>query len=372
MVNTDPLMWRIVDGRIVAASPTTMRLEKHVEDLVDSDPSCLGKPLFIVGRQDSLAELRSADRLAIDATGTTHVIEFKRAEANRNTIGQVMEYFAWLETLSTDDIFAIFARYRPDVDLAEAFFEKVGYRLPAVLNETQAISIVAATVDPQTERSIRSLKRRGFPITLFGYRYYEDLGAIQFLPYPLNHHESEHLFATKGLVDPGVGRPVSAGELARWQASLDRFGAGIEAVLPTLETLRRPSSAATTYGPIDSMRGIDQYILLFWLTYAWRFAWDFVPFSFLYELYQHWLRTQAVEGLGLEELDFPVFGRRLAAAATATGEWTYTRRCPEDLMDATEPLAELLPAWKRPETDQSVHGYFRSGTVTRRGESRRT
>lgn len=349
-----------------------MRLEKHVEDLVESDPSCLGKPLLIIGRQDSINELRSPDRLAIDATGTIHLLEFKRGEANRATIGQVMEYFAWLETLSTDQIFAIFARHRPGAELAEVFFGLFGCALPAVLNVSQTITIVAATVDPQTDRSIQSLQRRGFPITLFGYRYYKDLGAIQFLPYPRDHHDTESWSATKGPVAPGVRRPASAGELARLHASLDNVVSSLEEFRPTLEALKRPSSAATTYGPVASMRGIDQYILHFWQTYAWRFAWGFVPFSFLYELYRHWLRTQAAEGLHLPLLEAQVFGRRLAAAATAAGEWAYDRRRPENLMDAPEPLTELLPGWKRPEAHQSVNGYVRSGIVGRRGESRRT
>ena len=371
-MNADALMWRIVDGKLVATRSSTMRLEKHVEDLVESDPSCLGKPLLIIGRPDSIAELRSPDRFAIDATGAIKLIEFKRAEANRATVGQVLEYFAWLETLSTDQIFAIFARDQPGVDLGEAFFEHFGCAVPAVLNQSQTITIVAATVDPQTERSILSLQRRGFPITLFGYRYYQDLGAIQFLQHPRDHHDTEPVSATKGSVDPVVRRPASAGELARMHASLDSVVSSLEEFRPTLEALRRPPSAATTYGPVAGMPDIDQYILHFWQTYAWRFAWDFVPFSFLHPLYHQWLRTQAAAGLQLPLLEAPVFGRRLAAAATATGEWTYGRHRPENFMDAPEPLTALLPGWRRPEAHQSVHGYLRSGIVELRGESPRT
>lgn len=343
-----------------------MRLEKHVEDLIESDASCLGEPLLIIGRQNSITEFGSPDLLALDSTGGTRTIEVKRGEADRNTIAQVLEYTSWINTLSTDEILATFARHKPGVDLGEAYFACFGHPRPAVLNQSHAIIIVAAGVEPKTELNIRSLQRDGFPLTLVNYRYYEDLPAIQFAP--RLHRDLDGESGT-GSEKPASTRPVSAGELARWHSSLDDLGASLEELRPTLEALRRPSSAATTYGPVGSMRGIDQYILLFWLTYAWRFAWDFVPFRFLYPLYRHWLRTQAAAGLILPVLEAPAFGRRLAAAATATGEWTYTRRSPEDLMDAPEPLTALVPDWKRPGAHQSVHGYLRNGIDGRLGES---
>lgn len=368
-MNAAPLMWRVADGnKLVLTKPSAMRLEAHVEDLIETDPSCLGEPLLIIERQ----LFDRVDLLAIDASGKIHVIELKRGESSRETIAQAIEYLAWVEKLSTDEILAIFAHYRPGVDLAKAFFEHFGCQLPAVLNQDHVITIVAATVDPKTEGSVGAMQRRGFPITLFGYRYYQDLNAIQFVPYPHTDQNHELLLATMGRREPGPTRAVSAGELSRWHATLDHVGTSLEEFRPILETLRRPSSAATAYGPVAGIRGVDQYIFHFWLTYVWRFAWDFVPFSFLYELYQHWLRTQAVEGLHLEVLDSPVFGRRLAAVATATGEWSYARRRPEDLMNAPEPLTALVPAWNRPEADQNVHGYLRTGIAMRRGTGQPT
>ncbi|TFD01320.1 hypothetical protein E3T28_07120 [Cryobacterium sinapicolor] len=267
--------------------------------------------------------------------------------------------------MSTDQILASFARYRPGVDLAEVFFEEFVCHLPAVLNQSHLITIVAETVDPNTESTVRLLQRGGFPINLVSYRYYPDLGAIEFSPYPRADQDAEAFLATKESGEPGSTRLASAGELARLHALLDRVDSSLEEFRPALELLRRPSSAATTYRPVAGMGGSDQYILLFWLTYAWRFTWDFVPFSFLHELYQHWVRAQAAEGLRLPMLKPEVFGQRLAAAATATGEWNNTRRRPEDLMDAPEPLTELVPGWKRPEKDQHVHGYLKSGIVGR-------
>ncbi|MGO4689467.1 hypothetical protein [Glaciibacter sp. 2TAF33] len=372
-MNADSLMWRIIDGnKLVPLKPSPMRLEKHVEGLVESDPSCLGQPLLIIGRQKSITETGGPDLLAIDLTGRIHVIECKLAKTPRDTIAQVIEYWTWIETFDTDQVLAVFARFRPDVDLAEAFFEHFGCHMPAVLNPSQVITIVAATVDPKIEGSVQLLQRRGFPVTVVGYRYYQDLNAIQFVPYRHGDQDTEVSPATTRSRAQEPGRPASAGELARLHASIERLETRLEEFRPSLEALRRPSFAATTYGPVSDMRGIDQYILHFWQTYAWRFAWGFVPFSFLYELYQHWIRTQAAAGLHLPLLEDQIFGRRLAAAATATGEWSYTRRRADHLMDAPEPLTELVPNWKRPGKHQSVNGYLRSGIVGRRGEAHPT
>lgn len=72
-------MWRIVDGKkLVKEQSSTMRREDEVEDLVVSDPSCLGKPLLIIGRQRrrSITENGGVDMLALDANATTVLVEF--------------------------------------------------------------------------------------------------------------------------------------------------------------------------------------------------------------------------------------------------------------------------------------------------------
>jgi len=179
------------------------------------------------------------------------MLELKRGESARETIAQAIEYLTWIEALSTDDILAIFAHYRPDIDLAEAFFERFGCHLPAMLNESQVITIVAATVDPKTEGSVQALKRRGFPITLFGFRYYQDLGAIEFLPHPQDDQDAEVVPATTRSREQEPSRRASAGELARLHVSIDRLETRLEEFRPSLEALRRPTFAARTYGPVS-------------------------------------------------------------------------------------------------------------------------
>lgn len=362
VVNAEPPMWRIVGSKELAEErSSTMEFEDDVEDLVVSEPSCLGKPLLIIGwqRQRSITENGGIDMLALDAAATTVLIEFKVDKADRKAMSQVNEYWAWATTLDTDQILAAFERYRPGRDLAEAFLERFGHPLPPVLHLSHEVIIVAATVDSKTELSIRALHQWGLPINLFRYRYYRGLPAIQFLPLI---EADQDRYVDREFGASSRGRLVSAGEVARLHASLDRFDTRLEEFRPILEALRRPPAAATTSHPIADMSGIDQHIMLFWLTHARSLAWDFVPFRFLYELYLHWLRTQAAAGLELEVLDHPIFAKRLAKAATATGEWIHLPHRPDNLMDAPEPLMKLVPDWKRPEGNPLVHGYLRNGT----------
>ncbi|TFD01321.1 hypothetical protein E3T28_07125 [Cryobacterium sinapicolor] len=90
-MNIDPLMRRIVDGnKLVPVEPSTLRLETHLEDLVESDPSCLGEPFLIIERQ----MFGRVDTLAINAAARTRLLEFKRGETPRETIAQTLEYLA--------------------------------------------------------------------------------------------------------------------------------------------------------------------------------------------------------------------------------------------------------------------------------------
>jgi len=357
-MNDDPPIWIIGEGdKLVPMSPSFMPLEKRLEALIESNPSCLGDPMLVIARQ----LLDRVDLLAIDVTGRLRVLELKRGQTPRETIAQTLEYLAWVRALSTEKIWEIFESYQPGVDLAAAFFERFGRPLPIMLNQSQAVTIVAATVDPKTKDVVRLLQDHRLSISVVEFDYYPGLNAIKFRPDPIADQDMPG--------EEGQSRPASARELARLQASIDRLGADLEEFRPTLEALKRPIYAATTYSSAPDVHGVDKYVLLFWLTYAWRFVWDFVPFSFIFELYQHWHRTQSAEGLHLPELKPEVFGQRLAAAAAATSEWRNTRQRPENLMDTPEPLAKLMPAWSRPGTDQNVHGYLRSA-MARRGISR--
>ena len=80
--------------------------EQHLEDWIEKNAHVLveGESLAIVGRQVGTDFGKAADLLAVDETGACVVIELKRGQAPREVIAQTLEYTAWVDSLSFDDL----------------------------------------------------------------------------------------------------------------------------------------------------------------------------------------------------------------------------------------------------------------------------
>jgi len=75
-----------------------MPQEKQLEDLIEADPSVLGAPLLIIGRQVPTAHGQFIDLLALDESGHVHILELKRDKTPRDVIAQVLDYASWVTT----------------------------------------------------------------------------------------------------------------------------------------------------------------------------------------------------------------------------------------------------------------------------------
>lgn len=124
--------------------------------------------------------------------------------------------------------------------------------------------------------------------------------------------------------------------------------------------LDSPSAGAARqlYGAHSTLA--DKQVLWFWEAFADRFAWDFLPASFLHALYIQWMSVEFPEGPRFSK---ETFTRRLKAAAEASGQWAHTRSRPGSLTDAAEPLAAALPGWTYDGSGRAVYGLRRNGTV---------
>lgn len=171
-------LWRADGDILTRITPSAIGLEAQLEAYVESDPSMLGGTLLIVGRQVATAYGGVIDLLAMDETATIHVIELKRDKTPREVAAQTLDYGSWVSTLGRADIAGIFASYRPGVALEEAFEERFGGTLPDEVNAAQVFTIVAATVDPATERIVRFLNEDyGVPINVVFFRHFQDAGS---------------------------------------------------------------------------------------------------------------------------------------------------------------------------------------------------
>lgn len=149
-------LWR-VDGpprRMVTAA---MPLESRLEDLIEADPAILGEPLLFVGRQVPTAHGKYIDLLAVDAGGGLHVLELKRDRTPREVVAQTLDYGSWAESLTHEDVLAIFENYKPTEAFEEAFSERFGVSPPEELNTEQTLTVVASEVDPATARIVEYL-----------------------------------------------------------------------------------------------------------------------------------------------------------------------------------------------------------------------
>lgn len=184
-------LWRADGGKLSRIVPTPIGLEAQLEAYIESDPSILGEQLLIIGRQIPTVHGGFIDLLALDDSAAVHVIELKRDKTPRDVTAQALDYGSWVSTLSRGKIASIFEDYRPDSALEEAFAEAFNETLPEEVNAAQVFTIVAASVDPATERIVRFLNEDyGVPINVVFFRHFTDNGAIYLARTWLVEHDS--------------------------------------------------------------------------------------------------------------------------------------------------------------------------------------
>lgn len=171
-------LWRAEGGQLSRIVPVSIGLESQLEGYIESDPAVLGEPLLVIGRQVPTAHGGFVDLLALDETGSLHVIELKRDKTPRDVAAQTLDYGSWAATLGRSEIDNIFATYRPGLALEEAFADRFGDTLPEEVNTAQEFTIVAASVDAATERIVRFLNEDfDVPINVVFFRHFQDNGS---------------------------------------------------------------------------------------------------------------------------------------------------------------------------------------------------
>ena len=167
-------IWRVNGTKLTPVVSSVVGLEKQLEDYIESDPTILGQPLLILGRQVQTTG-GPLDLLAMDSTGAVHVIELKRDKTPRDVAAQVLDYGSWVAALSHEEIMEIFAKRNPTVGFDQEFADLFGEAPPEDLNAEQVFTIVATALDPATERIVRFLSETyGVPINAVFLRHFDD------------------------------------------------------------------------------------------------------------------------------------------------------------------------------------------------------
>ena len=167
-------LWR-VDGSIQRIASSGMPTEARLEDLIETDPAVLGQPLLLIGRQVTTSHGKRIDLLALDGDGALHLLELKRDRTPRDVIAQALDYGSWAASLTHEDVLDLYKAYRPDLPLEVAFEDTFGIPLPDELNSGHWLTIIAADIDPESQRIVEYLADSyAVPINVVFFRYFKD------------------------------------------------------------------------------------------------------------------------------------------------------------------------------------------------------
>ena len=150
-------LWRLnADGSVTAIPEQALSTEEQIESAIASEPALLGIEVLFVARQTRTTS-GVLDLLALDADGRLVVIEIKRDRTPRTVVAQAIDYAAWADTLTFDDVAALYAEYTEPSsntpDLATAYEQRFGAELDAISAVPRMI-VVASRLDDSTEKMI--------------------------------------------------------------------------------------------------------------------------------------------------------------------------------------------------------------------------
>lgn len=150
------------------AKPAKLALEKHLENWLEQNPWALAEePLLVIGRQTSASVDDGTvfpDLLALDGDGNLVIIELKKSQAPREVVAQILEYAAWANELSEDDVISIAANYlgfssdQAEQLLTARFFETFEAESRPRLKSRLRMFIAAEAIPPSVARVSRFLR----------------------------------------------------------------------------------------------------------------------------------------------------------------------------------------------------------------------
>ena len=154
------------NAELIIAKETNIKLESYLESWLENSPWALveGEPILWVGRQTSANVEESTifpDLLGVDSEGNLVIVELKRGKAPRDVVAQLLEYAAWAEELSDEQIHEIAEAYfqtiKKETTLQDAFSEMFENEMSA-LNRRLRLFVVAENMQGSILRVCRFLR----------------------------------------------------------------------------------------------------------------------------------------------------------------------------------------------------------------------
>lgn len=168
---------------------TSLPSEQLLEDMIVADPRILSSEWMLIGRQEQTPFAGRIDLLAIAPDGALVLIELKRSKTPREIVAQALDYAAWVESLTAENLALIYDRFSKGGSLDVAFEKRFGAKLnEEMLNQSHQIIIAAAELDHASERIVKYLNARDI--------------AINVLFFEVFQHNSDMLLSRAWLIDP--------------------------------------------------------------------------------------------------------------------------------------------------------------------------
>lgn len=166
-------LWTVGDGP-AALRESILPSEALLERMIVAAPAILSDQWMLIGQQEDTGHGGRIDLLAIAPDGGLILIELKRGRTPREVVAQALDYASWVDGLDADAIGRIFARFSGGGDLGQAFAARFGVVLDeATLNQTHQLVIVAAGLDPGSERIVGYLAKRGIAINVLCFQIFD-------------------------------------------------------------------------------------------------------------------------------------------------------------------------------------------------------
>lgn len=154
--------------------------EKLLQKMIIQDPSILSDQWMIIGEEVNTLDSGRIDLLAIAPDASLILIELKRDRTPREVVAQALDYASWVDDLSTERLSQIYENFSGG-NLGDAFRQRFNIELEDdTINKPHQIIIVAAELDPSTERIVGYLSKYGISINVLFFRVFQH-GDEQFL-----------------------------------------------------------------------------------------------------------------------------------------------------------------------------------------------
>ena len=174
-------IWRVDGEKVEPVASSALERESKLEDILEQDISILGLDvLLILGRQVITKYGKRVDLLAMDVEGTVYVIELKKDRTPREVVAQALDYGFWVRSLIAEDLGATYAQYNDGQTLAAAFRARFDQELPADLNDSHQLIIVASELDAATERIVSYAADYDLPLNVVFFQHFRD-GSAEYL-----------------------------------------------------------------------------------------------------------------------------------------------------------------------------------------------